>query len=226
VNDQPYDPQPGSVPFRVIAWLEQQPDGSEFTTSHIAEALGLLGPHLHTCLEPALRHGALHARRRDGHRTAPRWWSLSPRAPASVAVALPRAAVPPPPPAAAPAPAAAPPAGHAEGTPRGGAGVPSRDAGAVSGAGRGAAVSTDAVNHPAHYGGADNPYEAIRVIEAWGLGFCLGNTVKYIRRAEKKGAALEDLRKALWYLQREIERRTARSEDLVRTGDPGGKTRG
>ena len=36
-----------------------------------------------------------------------------------------------------------------------------------------------AVEHPAHYGGADNPYEAIKVIEAWGLGFCLGNTIKY-----------------------------------------------
>lgn len=36
------------------------------------------------------------------------------------------------------------------------------------------------VNHPKHYGGAENPYEAIKVIEAWSLGFCLGNTVKYI----------------------------------------------
>ena len=65
----------------------------------------------------------------------------------------------------------------------------------------------DAVNHPAHYGGADNPYEAIKVIEAWGLGFCLGNTVKYISRAGKKGDALEDLRKARWYLDREIAER-------------------
>jgi hypothetical protein len=65
----------------------------------------------------------------------------------------------------------------------------------------------DAVNHPSHYGGADNPYEAIKVIEAWGLGFCLGNTVKYIAREGKKGAALQDLRKAAWYLNREIERR-------------------
>lgn len=70
-------------------------------------------------------------------------------------------------------------------------------------------TTTEMVNHPAHYGGADNPYEAIKVIEAWGLGFCLGNTVKYISRAEKKGASLEDLRKAAWYLQREIEARTA-----------------
>lgn len=64
----------------------------------------------------------------------------------------------------------------------------------------------ESVNHPAHYGGAENPYEAIKVIEAWGLGFCLGNTVKYIARAGKKDKAklLEDLRKSRWYLDREI----------------------
>lgn len=62
----------------------------------------------------------------------------------------------------------------------------------------------EAVNHPAHYGGADNPYEAIKVIEAWGLGFNLGNAVKYVSRAGKKGALLEDLKKARWYLDREI----------------------
>lgn len=63
---------------------------------------------------------------------------------------------------------------------------------------------TDSVNHPPHYGGADNPYETIKVIEAWGLGFNLGNSVKYIARSGKKGDALEDLRKACWYLTREI----------------------
>jgi len=62
----------------------------------------------------------------------------------------------------------------------------------------------EAVDHPAHYGGADNPYEAIKVIEAWELGFCLGNTVKYIARAGKKDATLQELKKAAWYLQREI----------------------
>lgn len=72
---------------------------------------------------------------------------------------------------------------------------------------------SDSVNHPAHYGGADNPYEAIKVIEAWQLGFCLGNTVKYIARAEKKGATIEDLKKARWYLDREI---------AAREGKPGG----
>lgn len=62
------------------------------------------------------------------------------------------------------------------------------------------------VNHPAHYGGKDNLYEAIKVIEAWRLGFCLGNTVKYIARAGKKSAQteLEDLEKARWYLDRQI----------------------
>ena len=64
----------------------------------------------------------------------------------------------------------------------------------------------NAVDHPAHYGGADNPYEAIKVIEAWSLGFCLGNAVKYICRADHKGATIEDLLKARWYLTREIER--------------------
>ena len=65
----------------------------------------------------------------------------------------------------------------------------------------------ESVNHPQHYGGKENPYEAIKVIEAWGLEFCLGNVVKYLSRAGKKDPAkeLEDLEKALWYLQRKIE---------------------
>ncbi len=65
------------------------------------------------------------------------------------------------------------------------------------------------VDHPAHYGGADAPYEAIKVIEAWKLGFNLGNAVKYIARAEHKGATVEDLEKARWYLDREIANRKA-----------------
>jgi hypothetical protein len=64
--------------------------------------------------------------------------------------------------------------------------------------------TAEAVNHPAHYGG-DTTYETIKVIEAWGLDFNLGNTVKYISRAGKKGAAVEDLEKAAWYLARAIE---------------------
>ena len=64
---------------------------------------------------------------------------------------------------------------------------------------------SESINHPAHYGGEDNPYEAIKVVEAWSLGFCLGNVVKYVSRAGKKGDPLEDLKKARWYLNREIE---------------------
>lgn len=65
---------------------------------------------------------------------------------------------------------------------------------------------SDSVNHPNHYGGEESPYEAIKVIEAWGLDFCLGNTVKYISRAGKKDPkkTVEDLKKAQWYLQRRI----------------------
>lgn len=66
---------------------------------------------------------------------------------------------------------------------------------------------SDHVNHPAHYGGADNPYEAIKVIEAWGLSYCLGNALKYICRADHKGSPVEDLQKAIWFINREIERR-------------------
>lgn len=61
----------------------------------------------------------------------------------------------------------------------------------------------DPVNHPEHYRG--NGIESIQVIEAFNLGFCLGNAIKYILRAGKKGDAMQDLRKAVWYLNREIE---------------------
>jgi hypothetical protein len=64
----------------------------------------------------------------------------------------------------------------------------------------------ESINHPEHYGG-DNTYEAIKVIEAWNLDFSLGNTIKYISRAGKKDKAkeIEDLKKALWYLDRKIK---------------------
>lgn len=65
-------------------------------------------------------------------------------------------------------------------------------------------MSNEQVNHPAHYGGQDNKYEAIKVIEAWGLDFCLGNAIKYIARAGKKDDTIKDLRKAKWYIQRKI----------------------
>lgn len=66
-------------------------------------------------------------------------------------------------------------------------------------------VDHDPVHRPQHYKAGD-VYETIRVIEAWGLNYHLGNTVKYISRAGKKGDLIEDLEKARWYLDREIER--------------------
>lgn len=63
---------------------------------------------------------------------------------------------------------------------------------------------SESVNHPPHYGGKDNPYEAIKVIEAWGCDFLIGNAVKYIARWNKKGG-VEDIRKAIWYLQRFVD---------------------
>lgn len=67
-------------------------------------------------------------------------------------------------------------------------------------------TASDPVNHPAHYGGGDNPYEVIKVITAWGLDFSLGNAVKYIARAGKKTSSpLEDLKKARFYLDHVIK---------------------
>ena len=65
---------------------------------------------------------------------------------------------------------------------------------------------TDVVNHPPHY--TDGGIEVIDFIEAKRLGYHLGNVVKYICRAGKKGtnSGMEDLRKAQWYLKRAIER--------------------
>jgi hypothetical protein len=60
------------------------------------------------------------------------------------------------------------------------------------------------INHPSHYGGENNEYEAIKVIEAWELDFCLGNAVKYISRAGKKDDLVQDLKKAQWYIDRKI----------------------
>ena len=60
------------------------------------------------------------------------------------------------------------------------------------------------INHPSHYN--KGKFEAIDVIEDWQLNFNLGNTVKYISRAGHKDDIIQDLKKALWYLDREIKR--------------------
>jgi hypothetical protein len=72
----------------------------------------------------------------------------------------------------------------------------------------GVRMTRDRVNHPRHY--QANGIESIDVIEAFGLGFHLGNVVKYVLRSDRKGKRTEDLKKAAWYLQREIERSAKR----------------
>lgn len=62
----------------------------------------------------------------------------------------------------------------------------------------------DAVNHPKHYNTHPSGVECIQIVEH--MNFCLGNAIKYIWRAGEKGDTLEDLKKARWYLNREIER--------------------
>lgn len=66
------------------------------------------------------------------------------------------------------------------------------------------APTADPVNHPPHY--KTGGIETIDFIEAKGLNYHLGNVIKYITRADHKGNRKEDLQKALWYLQREIEK--------------------
>ena len=75
---------------------------------------------------------------------------------------------------------------------------------------------SDSVNHPKHY--TFGKFEVIDVIEDWKLGFCLGNTIKYIARSPHKGSQIEDLRKAQWYLAREIDRLVR--EDFIKN-NPG-----
>lgn len=74
---------------------------------------------------------------------------------------------------------------------------------------------SEAVDHPDHYGG-DTTYETIKVLEAWlspdeFRGFLRGNTLKYLSRLGKKDEALQDAKKAAWYLAREIEALEAQS---------------
>jgi hypothetical protein len=77
-------------------------------------------------------------------------------------------------------------------------------------------MSKEMVKNPDHYGGAENPYEAIKVIENWSLDFHLGNTVKYISRAGKKDPTkeIEDLKKAMFYLDRKIKNLEINNENV------------
>ena len=66
------------------------------------------------------------------------------------------------------------------------------------------AVIKEEVNHPEHYQG--NGIEVIDIIDSFDLNFNLGNSIKYILRADKKGFKKKDLSKAVWYLNRELEK--------------------
>lgn len=67
---------------------------------------------------------------------------------------------------------------------------------------RGMSPWNDKVNHPSHYQGKG--FEVIDIIEDFGLNFHLGNAIKYILRAGKKGNRTQDIQKAIWYLTREL----------------------
>lgn len=71
----------------------------------------------------------------------------------------------------------------------------------------------DNINHPTHYN--KGKLEPIDVIEDWNLNFNLGNTVKYIARAEYKNSKLEDLKKAKWYLERECNKLESMMETKI-----------
>ena len=78
----------------------------------------------------------------------------------------------------------------------------------------------DPVNHPAHY--TDGQIEVIDFIDDKQLSYCLGNAVKYISRAGKKKdptKTIEDLQKAVWYLNHEIEKRKREAAQCT-TSDP------
>lgn len=60
------------------------------------------------------------------------------------------------------------------------------------------------VNSPNHYNVGD--IEVIDFIDSWGLNFNLGNVIKYVSRSDYKGNKIEDLQKAIYYIEREIKR--------------------
>ena len=69
------------------------------------------------------------------------------------------------------------------------------------------------VSHPSHY---NQGIEPIDIIESWDLNFSLGNAIKYILRSPYKGKQIEDLEKARWYIDREIERlKKERDRDIL-----------
>ena len=73
-------------------------------------------------------------------------------------------------------------------------------------------MQNDNVNHPKHYTSRPSGIECIQIVEH--MNFCLGNALKYIWRAGLKGDELEDLKKARWYLDREIALRENKTDGV------------
>jgi len=65
-------------------------------------------------------------------------------------------------------------------------------------------MSNNLINHPEHY--QSNGIEVIDIIDSFNLNFNLGNSIKYILRADKKGNKKQDLEKALWYINHELQK--------------------
>ena len=74
----------------------------------------------------------------------------------------------------------------------------------------------DPVNHPKHYTEHPSGVECIEITEH--MNFCVGNAIKYLWRAGLKGEQVEDLRKARWYIDREIARLLSEEKDEVGNG--------
>lgn len=69
---------------------------------------------------------------------------------------------------------------------------------------RQAEEAQNVVNHPDHYNDHPSGIECIEIVEH--MNFCVGNAIKYLWRAGLKGDAIKDLKKAEWYIRREIDR--------------------
>lgn len=72
---------------------------------------------------------------------------------------------------------------------------------------------SDPVNHPTHYTSHPSGVEVIQITEH--MNFNLGNAIKYIMRAELKGKQIEDLKKAAWYVNREVARLEQQEDDII-----------
>ena len=74
---------------------------------------------------------------------------------------------------------------------------------------------SDIVNHPPHYKSHPSGIECIQITEH--MGFNLGNAIKYIWRCDLKKDAIEDLEKAIWYIQREISKRNGTIDSTIKS---------